>query len=255
MNSIKDYVTEAKTMQIYNRDVVVTRGRKCRQLCGKGNKGELYELSRRALKRLAFVASNTDVEFGVMVTLTYPKNYSNDGKEVKYHLKKVIQGLKRKFDCSYLWWLEFQKRGAPHFHILLSIHKYSKEDISWLAGFWYKIVGSGDGKHLRAGTRIEKVRKQGGARNYVVKYAQKTYQKVVPDKYRNVGRFYGYSRDVKPQMRYEIDVEGDEDMMGKLGEWKYKGRVRGKIVSLLYNASYDTCVQMIKEKEIEGDRG
>ena len=54
---------------------------------------------------------------------------------------------------------------------------------------WYRIVGSGDPKHLRAGTRVERIKRS--AISYVAKYAQKNEQKQVPEGFQNVGRFWG----------------------------------------------------------------
>jgi hypothetical protein len=45
---------------------------------------------------------------------------------------------------------------------------------------------------------LELIRSENGARNYVAKYASKERQKKVPDEYRSVGRFWGASRQVKP---------------------------------------------------------
>lgn len=136
-----------------------------------------------------------------MVTLTYPGFYESDGAIVKEHLRRFIQELKRyserhakdegtRFDYSVFWFLEFQERGAPHFH-LFTTHNYPHE---WVAKTWYRIVDSEDERHLHAGTRIEALRSgKGGTISYATKYAVKQQQKVVPIEYDNVGRFWGVS--------------------------------------------------------------
>jgi hypothetical protein len=84
--------------------------------------------------------------------------------------------------------LEFQKRGAPHFH-LLTTDFYSFRRCQQL---WYAIVNSGDLKHLKAGVRVEKLKcGKKGMIAYAKKYAVKQVQKEVPEFYENVGRFYG----------------------------------------------------------------
>ena len=56
----------------------------------------------------------------------------------------------------------------------------------------------------------ELIRSANGARNYVTKYAAKQYQKEVPLKFQDVGRFWGISKDARPEHEQEIDVTDDE---------------------------------------------
>jgi hypothetical protein len=131
-----------------------------------------------------------------MVTLTYPGFYTTNGKEVKEHLRRFLQELRREYIRrvdddglhSSFWFLEFQNRGAPHFHIFTTWAP-NKE---WVANTWYRIVGSEDIRHLHAGTRVEFL-KQGraGTISYASKYAAKAEQKEVPENYEKVGRFWG----------------------------------------------------------------
>jgi hypothetical protein len=88
--------------------------------------------------------------------------------------------------------LEFQSRGAPHYHLLAS-NQVPKEEI---AERWYRIVGSGDEKHLRAGTRVESIRSKGHLYGYVSTYIRKSGQKQLPVGYEEVGRFWGASRNI-----------------------------------------------------------
>lgn len=154
--------------------------------------------------------------YTTMLTLTYPREYPCDGRTVKEHLRRFLQELRRYADkqdlasfCrskldgttelrqqfSAFWFLEFQKRGAPHFHIFCT-HSYHYQ---WVAELWYRIVNSGDEKHLRAGTRIEAIHTgRAGTISYASKYAAKAEQKDVPEIFLNVGRFWGVcgNRDV-----------------------------------------------------------
>jgi len=179
--------------------------------------------SRRSRQRLAFVASNTDIMFTSMLTLTYPGEFPNDGKDVKRNLNAFFVALRRKVPAvSMLWFLEFQRRGAPHVHILLRGVRVYKPMMRWISETWYRICDSGDTRHLRAGTRLERVRSPNGARNYCVKYCYKMRQKKVPAIYRNVGRFWGHSRDVKPLLRCELQCTND-DLVDVLqsNNWSY----------------------------------
>lgn len=180
-------------------------------------RGKVTEFSYKSRQRLAFTAANSLVTFQSMLTLTYPADFPSDGKTVKSHLNTFLQALRRRTKQPYLWFLEFQRRGAPHFHILSAYRLPSprnvvkrsngaswetfKPDDDWAAQRWYEIVGSGDLNHWRCGTSWEAIRSKDGGARYAVKYAYKLEQKSVPEDYSNVGRMWGHSRDVKPPER------------------------------------------------------
>lgn len=238
MSNIRQYLTEAKGLEIYKNDVIVKRGSMVKMTeNNKSNKSAITTFSRQARRHLAFVASNTDIEFTTMITLTYPKVWESNGKVVKAHFKRFKQCLTRRFKCHNLWFLEFQRRGAPHFHIMTNQGRYSKEDIRWIAESWYRIVGSNDVYHLDAGTQIKGMTCIDGLRHYVVKYMAKMYQKNIPKDYRNVGRLYGYSKGVKPSCKMTIELLGDDDMIHYLSDWEYIDRIRDKPIKVLFNAS------------------
>jgi len=157
---------------------------------------------------------------------------------VKRNLNQFLVELRKRIPgLDYLWFLEFQKRGAPHIHVLIRGMRVSRVNQTWLSETWYRICNTGDIKHLAAGTRLERIRKQDGARHYTVKYAFKMRQKVVPEGYRNVGRFWGHSKSVKPTLRSTHQCTED-DLIGALeaGGWEY---LRGDTIwyKVLYGAS------------------
>jgi len=173
-----------------------------------------------------------------MVTLTYPREFPNDGKDVKRNLNAFLVALRRKVkDLEYLWFLEFQKRGAPHIHLLIRGLRVSRQNQAWTSQTWYRLCATGDDRHLRAGTRLERIRKPDGARHYAVKYAFKMRQKVVPESYRNVGRFWGHSKNVKPVAKSHAVCTND-DLVGALeaSGWRW---LRGDVIryKTLYGAS------------------
>lgn len=88
--------------------------------------------------------------------------------------------------------MEFQKRGAPHFHGIIS--KEVKEEE--LKKEWYKIVNSNDPKHLVHGAHISAIRSTDGYAHYLTSYLTKEEQKFVPPEFQDVGRFWGYSRSL-----------------------------------------------------------
>jgi len=154
-------------------------------------RGKIKKFSKRSARRLRHLIRNTEDKWKVFITLTYPEDYPSNGRETKVHLNSFLQYLRGRKTKS-IWVLEFQSRGAPHYHLLAS-NQVAKEEI---AERWYKIVGSGDEKHLRAGTRVESIRSKGHLYGYVSTYIRKSGQKQVPDGYEEVGRFWGSSRDI-----------------------------------------------------------
>jgi hypothetical protein len=181
-------------------------------------RGDIEFLSSKSRKRLALIAGNSPVVMRSFVTVTYPAEFPCDGILVKKHFNALLKRLGRFLGpFQYLWFLEFQSRGAPHFHVFLdralpeplksmerSTGRRKKSCLvhwpwqDWISAAWFDIVGSGDEKHLRAGSSWEKVLKPDGAARYVAKESYKTFQKVVPKEYQNVGRFWGCSKGVNP---------------------------------------------------------
>lgn len=150
---------------------------------------------------------------------------------------------------SYLWFLEFQKRGAPHFHILYTF-KVCQETIDYVSKAWHDIVNCDPNpKHLAAGTRCENVRKANGARRYAVKYACKMKQKSVPLDYQNCGRFYGYSKDVLPRpMIDDIPIYSEDDFLLYLRHWKYADKLLQKPLKVLYGAALPLAETLVIDK-------
>jgi hypothetical protein len=175
---------------------------------GGGKRGAVTALSRQAMSRMKLHFRNAPVEaHKAILTLTYPKQHTTDGKEVKRHLDLMKRWLKRNGVKAGSWFLEFQARGAPHFHCYLS--GYPSGGVKAVSQAWFNIVGSGDEKHLawhegRLSGRpcLEWFRVPHAASAYATKYATKQEQKDVPEEYQSVGRFWGCWGASRPIWRY-----------------------------------------------------
>lgn len=191
-------------------------------------RGMINQFSHQSRYRLLTMAKNCNVNFCSMLTITYPANFPRDGRLVKRDLDCFKKWLRREVEgIAGLWFLEFQKRGAPHFHFLLSLdladqgevivkrrsrrHGHALDNYQTCkvveeraAAAWYRIVNSGDPKHLRAGVSWEILEDSDAAAKYAAKHAAKPNQKHVPDEYVSVGRFWGKLGDV-----YLIDRDGN----------------------------------------------
>lgn len=188
-----------------------------------------------ASRRLRFVMRNVAHLMEVIITLSYPNEFPMDGSIVKKHLHKFLGWLSYR-GCKYIWILEFQDRGAPHFHILID-KEIPYQDV---ADIWYKIVDSGDEKHLKAGTETRAIRSKGAIAFYMTTYLNKAKQKEVPEEYKKVGRFWGCSRGLlkKTECRLYGNPEDITCLKEKLKiarqfdrgqkkQWERKAKARG----------------------------
>lgn len=180
------------TISVFPRETTVQRKRSLTlPQKGGGTRNKIRDFSPRAARNLKFKARNVE-GLVTMVTLTYPGEFPTDGRKVKRDWAAARRWLVHR-KLGGLWWLEFQERGAPHLHVYLT-GVVNKDD---LARAWYRIVGSGDERHLKAGTRIEAIRSTHAVAAYATKYATKMEQKDVPASYQEVGRFWGLFGGVK----------------------------------------------------------
>ncbi len=88
---------------------------------GGGSKEEMTVVTRKTVKNAVEVLTNSEQELNSMMVCTYPETYPDDGRIVKAHHKVMLEAIRRKFgDFSYFTAIEYQSRGAPHFHVGLS---------------------------------------------------------------------------------------------------------------------------------------
>lgn len=154
-------------------------------------KTEIKDYSYQSKMKLREKCNNITAKFIGMITLTYPENYINDGKEIKRHLDNFTRILRRR-KIKYMWILEFQENNSPHFHMLIDKFYGWKE----VQKDWYRIVGSNEIKHFLAGSKVERLRKKDNGISYMSSYMNKIEQKIVPENFKNVGRFWGHSKGV-----------------------------------------------------------
>lgn len=156
--------------------------------------------SKASQRRLLFVARNSGFRIKSQLCLTYHCAMPDSGKKVKQQLNSFLTLTREKYpDLMYLWVLEFQKRGVPHFHFFSNRNPTDKKFREWAALTWNRILGDSP-QHLLF---------QQHARNYipwkmdsgkylVKEYLAKSTQKEIPEDYHSVGRFWGNSRGMTP---------------------------------------------------------
>lgn len=166
--------------------------------CSGGLRSRITRFSYASRQRLISACRNRE-DFNGFITLTYPDekyaetatggNFMESGKVVKEHLRRFRQWLTRR-EIGGIWFLEFQRRGAPHFH-LVTTKSLSPDQEKSAKKYWAKLVGSECSHHAEMGVNAQIMRKAHAAGAYAAKYSAKDEQKQVPEHYQDVGRFWG----------------------------------------------------------------
>lgn len=178
--------------------------------------------SRRRLFRKLAMLQRDQVAAGKFVTLTYPQSYPTPTK-AKEDLRAFLKRLRRHWpEAAAIWKIEPQKRGAPHFHLLVLGIKHL--DKNWLSRAWYEVVGSGDERHFRAGTAVEAVRSYRGAMAYVSKYLGKEQWLDEADG-EGWGRWWGIEGDLARFAALIVPLDLDRGEMARLARVLDKLRV------------------------------
>lgn len=145
-------------------------------------RGVVCGFSRKSRKRLLDKLNCVPVDVfsdALFVTLTFPDVFPCAAR-AKRCLDTFLKRLRRRYPrCSGVWRMERVRRCsgvnsgelAPHFHVLLFGMSWLPSP--WLARAWYECVGSGDERHLKAGTSVQRVRSRRAAMSYASKYLAK----------------------------------------------------------------------------------
>jgi len=159
--------------------------------------------SKACLRRLRRYLQNCNANYQVMVTLTYPDVFPSV-VESKQHLNNFLQALYRDDGVkSVLWVMEFQQRGAVHYHLLIDKQFITHERIALM---WF--AATKGASNVLAGTRTERIVEKSGLSGYLSKYLSKNYQKIAA-KGMQTGRYWGVRGDnsVKPMEAVKLVAE------------------------------------------------
>lgn len=178
----------------------------------------IAEWSRRSRARMVRALAEIDFDTWegdtfAMVTLTLPGEWQRvapNGRAMKDALERFrvrwIRATGRKWQVA--WKMEFQRRGAPHFHLLMKPPALvaGERFESWLSRVWAECVraeGSERERHEAAGTNVDYGYRTTDPKRvavYFLKHSSKTadskeYQHIVPEAWRSPGngpgRFWG----------------------------------------------------------------
>jgi hypothetical protein len=166
---------------------------------GGGIKREIRGMSSQSSLNLARLLSILDwSKHGqcVHVTLTYAKVFPLTKEELAEVKAAMVRDIGRHVECG-IWRLEFQKRGAPHWHLLLWIGNRDAAEFEWwLRGWWAKFSGNAS-EHGSMVTSGDQTR----ARWYIAMHAAKREQSIPFP----VGRWWGYVQRDKLLSASDID--------------------------------------------------
>jgi len=167
----------------------------------------IRSFSDRSRARMMYRLSTLDFQelpgIPEMVTLTYGAHFPTDGEVVKAHLWSFLKRWEREHGARPLgvWKMEFQQRGAPHFHLYVGRPVMDwRKFRSWARKAWNEVVGEFGGEaHLRQGVRLDRqfvaaVRSKGKIAGYFAKHnakGTKALQNQIPEGFENVGRWWG----------------------------------------------------------------
>jgi hypothetical protein len=127
------------------------------------------------------------------VTLTYPRDFPKDAKVYKAHLREY----RRRFEIRWgkiqaVWRLEFQRRGAPHYHIFYLDCPFIPVR-EWCA-LWSDVIHTNSENHRKIGVDVKLVADRTAERLiafYVGKYVAKVNGENEHGNTRKCGRWWG----------------------------------------------------------------
>ena len=214
---------------------------------------QILEFSRRSratmLKAALFYPWHELGRLG-LVTLTYPEKFPMNGREVKDHLRRLMRRWAQRWGQRPrgIWCLEFQQRGAPHFHAFVELPRRAFEiDFDgctvieqWGLSEWGRIVGFStdrvteqDHRNMRLRFNVSPAWYAAGksavrVAEYMADHSGKWIQKQPPPGYKNVGRFWGVLGRSSPPVETEFCCERSyfvvRRVLRKLA-WKHRGTV------------------------------
>jgi len=183
-----------------------------------GKRGRIEHFSPASRRRLMRLMAQVDrTQFRkrpLFVTLTYPDKWPADYRVYKADLARFLKAFGRRYPhIPIIWRLEYQERGAPHYHLMI----FSPWFIpwQWIAKTWFQATQKRDVYTLLAGTETRAVRSWAGVMHYAAKYMSKCGS---PPQGTLPGRLWGvHSREDLP-VRLQV-IRIDWSHFATLQDW------------------------------------
>ena len=222
-------------------------------------RGAIKHFSKRARFRLfeflAKIDNNLKIQ-PLFVSLTYHHGHQNSNLKTKNQLHNFLVQL-RNFDpdVQFIWRFEYQKRGAPHYHLIIfpgpTEHYQNETSYSiTISKIWHFVADPTSRKHVEYGCKVVTIHSYREACCYLSKYIAKENIELADH---NEGKFYGNSRNL-PIKIHKIVGHFDEEsavLIKKLFNWM-KENGRGKYADERYmNICSDFTVFIDKSDFLE----
>lgn len=145
-------------------------------------RGSVSEFSKASRKRLQFFLSMIAfrvLQLPVFLTLTYHYGWKKEDQKYKNDLQLWLQWLRDQYpDIMYLWRLEYQKRLAPHFHLILffplsSVFSFDQNFRIRASQAWHRIADPESDAHGQYGFDLRIINNFKRCFYYVSKYVAK----------------------------------------------------------------------------------
>jgi len=190
-------------------------------------RGIINHFSKRSRFRLFTLLSMIDQNLDnppLFVSLTYHYGHENDKTPTKSQLHNFLVQL-RNFDplVQFIWRFEFQKRGAPHYHLIIfpgpqQNKRYVKDYINRISFIWHEIADPGSRKHKEYGCKVVEIRSYREACSYLSKYIAKAANEFIEQA---EGKYWGNSRNLPIKCHKIIGAFDDEAkiLIEKIRSW------------------------------------
>lgn len=190
-------------------------------------RGPISEFSKRSRFRLFQLLAKIDgnlEEKPLFVSLTYHYGHLKKKTRPKKQLHNFLVQV-RNFDpdVQFIWRMEFQIRGAPHFHLIIfpgggKINLTDRRYATEISRIWHKIADPNSNKHKEYGCSVITINSYSQACSYLSKYVAKCHDTEVDLK---EGKHWGNSSNlpVKIHHVYSAFDEDSRHLILKIRGW------------------------------------
>lgn len=198
------YFTEPPTLTIYQNSISLSNNfsKQSKSIIPERKKNDINNFSKNSRLRCIQLLSKvkfTDYGKPIFLTTTFHNIYPKQQKELKKLLDNFIKSsLRIKYKFHYIWRLELQKRGAPHFHfILLPLFQLDKNQVvsmqKHIKSKWLSFLKDNSLFTNLYSCKFIETKNIKNVSSYLSKYVSKTDS---TKKQIKLGRIWGYSRNI-----------------------------------------------------------
>lgn len=176
------------------------------------DENDIKEFSKHSRRRLFSLITSLDYpEYGkpIFISATWHEDFPNSKHDLKTHLDKFHKRLRRNLPPFHIIWkLEYQKRGAPHFHFILFPLDNSKsfqDNLIYKNIFtqWMELKECNCKDCKLYSIKSKPINEFSHCMVYISKELGKVTQN---EQHHNLGRIWGSSRDMKIRIFREIEM-------------------------------------------------